>query len=248
LFIRVFAIIPNYIVFYFVQIGWFFTTFIAWLAILITGQYPRGLFRFSAGVMRWYNRQYAYLFLLRDEYPPYSINANARPGNEVASAILGLPLLFVYIALQALPFAGMLNDESKTVFVSSSLTAPAFSSERPSGEANNVRITLLSYSDEALRPANSELLARHRFVSFRMLAEKEGRFPAFFSPFFLRLHDCDGFGYSPESTSSGFEFEMWWWRRGGSDSGTVTFQIPDDSEPCDIVYHSGLGKVEFFFP
>ena len=93
LFIRAIAIFPNWLVFYFVQIGWFFTTFVAWWAILITGRYPRGLFKFSVGVMRWWNRQYAYLLLLRDEYPPYSVNANARPGNEAASFILGIPLL-----------------------------------------------------------------------------------------------------------------------------------------------------------
>ena len=100
LFIRVFAIIPNYIAFYFVQIAWFFTTFISWFAILITGRYPRGLFKFSAGVIRWYERMAAYLYLLRDEYPPYNVTSGARPGNEVLSAIIGLPLFAGYVALQ----------------------------------------------------------------------------------------------------------------------------------------------------
>ncbi len=93
LFIRVFAIIPNQIVFGFVQFAWYITTFIAWWAILFTGRYPRGLFRFNVGVMRWYNRSAAYTYLLRDEYPPYSISDDARPGNEVVSAVIGLPIL-----------------------------------------------------------------------------------------------------------------------------------------------------------
>ena len=90
LFIRVFAIWPNQVVLQFVMYGWFFTTFLSWWMILFTGRYPRGLFRFSVGVLRWQQRQLAYLYLLRDEYPPYSVNANARPGNEVVSLVVGV--------------------------------------------------------------------------------------------------------------------------------------------------------------
>jgi hypothetical protein len=247
LFIRLFAILPNYIVFYFVMIAWYFTTFIAWWAIVITGRYPRGLFRFSVGVMRWYNRMFAYLLLLRDEYPPYSVNANARPGNEVLSAIIGVPLMALYIGAQLLPFAGMLGDEHETVFVTTALASGDLSDERPSGEANNMRITLLGYDDNAPRPTNVDAVAGYEFVSFRVRAEKEGRWPAFFTPLFFRLHDCSDFAYSPSAMSSGFEFEMYWWGNGGEDEGTVTFHVSEGAEPCDLVYHSGLGQVEFLF-
>ena len=46
--------------------------FIAFWAILFTAKYPRGMFDFVTGFMRWSNNVSAYLFFLRDEYPPFS--------------------------------------------------------------------------------------------------------------------------------------------------------------------------------
>ena len=50
-------------------------TIIAWLAIIFTGKYPRGLFDFVVGVHRWSLRVSAYTSLLiTDRYPPFSMS------------------------------------------------------------------------------------------------------------------------------------------------------------------------------
>lgn len=46
----------------------------AWVAILVTGRYPRSLFRFVEGVFRWHNRVIGYaVTLVTDRYPPFSV-------------------------------------------------------------------------------------------------------------------------------------------------------------------------------
>jgi Domain of unknown function (DUF4389) len=68
--------IPHYIVLAFLSIAVAVCTVIAWFAILFTGRYPRGLFDFIAGVLRWTNRVVAYAFVLStDEYPPFRLAA-----------------------------------------------------------------------------------------------------------------------------------------------------------------------------
>ena len=55
-------------------IGVLFAVVGAWLAILVTGRYPRGLFDYVEGVIGWHNRVVAYAFILvTDEYPSFRL-------------------------------------------------------------------------------------------------------------------------------------------------------------------------------
>jgi hypothetical protein len=71
--------IPHYIVLFFLNIAVLVVTVIAFFAILITGKYPRALFDFSLGVLRWRWRVgfYALTALGTDKYPPFSLRAKA---------------------------------------------------------------------------------------------------------------------------------------------------------------------------
>lgn len=66
-------VIPNLIVLSIVAIIAFLLIIIGWFAILFTGKLPEGIHNFVVGTMRWYARAYAYFYLLRDEYPPFSM-------------------------------------------------------------------------------------------------------------------------------------------------------------------------------
>jgi uncharacterized membrane protein len=67
--------IPHYIVLFFLGIAALLMIVFAWFAILFTGRYPRGLFDFVLGVMRWGNRVAAYAFVLvTDRYPPFRLS------------------------------------------------------------------------------------------------------------------------------------------------------------------------------
>jgi hypothetical protein len=72
--LRVFYVLPHAIVLFFLGIVWSITAFIGWLAILISGSYPEGLYRFSIGYLRWSLRVEAYALLMHDEYPPFSLD------------------------------------------------------------------------------------------------------------------------------------------------------------------------------
>jgi hypothetical protein len=67
--------IPHYIVLFFLSIAALVAVVIAWFAILFTGRYPRGLFDFVLGVLRWGNRVTGYAFaLVTDQYPPFRLS------------------------------------------------------------------------------------------------------------------------------------------------------------------------------
>jgi hypothetical protein len=66
--------IPHYIVLFFLWIAALVVVIVAWFAILFTGRYPRGMFDFVEGVIRWNNRVIAYAWVLvTDRYPPFRL-------------------------------------------------------------------------------------------------------------------------------------------------------------------------------
>jgi hypothetical protein len=72
--VKWFLAIPHYIVLFFLWIAAVVAVVIAWFAILFTGRYPRGLFDFVQGVIRWHNRVLGYAYILvTDRYPPFSL-------------------------------------------------------------------------------------------------------------------------------------------------------------------------------
>jgi hypothetical protein len=72
--VKWFLAIPHYIVLFFLYIGLIVVVIVAWFAILFTGRYPREIFGYVEGVIRWHNRVLGYAYILvTDQYPPFRL-------------------------------------------------------------------------------------------------------------------------------------------------------------------------------
>jgi hypothetical protein len=113
-FFRIILAIPWFIVAYVYEIVALFTVFIAWVAIVITGRYPEGLYKLNAGFVRYYVRTFSWVYLQTDEWPPFGIsddpaypirvNIGAREERQnrltvFFRIILALPLLLLTYAV-----------------------------------------------------------------------------------------------------------------------------------------------------
>jgi len=66
--------LPHLLLVWLLGIAWGVVSLVAWFAILVTGRYPERLYEFSVGALRWTTRVEAYLLLLTDEYPPFTLD------------------------------------------------------------------------------------------------------------------------------------------------------------------------------
>jgi hypothetical protein len=71
--LRLIFAIPHLFLLVFLSVAWAVTALISWFAILITGRYPAGLYDFAVGYLRWSLRVQAYVLLMLDDYPPFSL-------------------------------------------------------------------------------------------------------------------------------------------------------------------------------
>jgi hypothetical protein len=114
-FFRLILAIPWLIVAYVYEILIAFTLLFAWVAVVILGRYPEWLYNFNGGVLRYYIRMFAWVYLQTDAWPPfgisddpsYPIRVNIAPRAERQSRlsaffrlILVLPMLVVTYGVQ----------------------------------------------------------------------------------------------------------------------------------------------------
>lgn len=118
-FFRIILAIPWFVVAAFWGILFIVTHFVAWIAIIVLGRYPRWLYDFNAGVVRFGIRTSSWIFLQTDAWPPfgladdpaYPVRVNVPPPAERQSRlkalfrlILAFPVLFLvsYVVSYAL--------------------------------------------------------------------------------------------------------------------------------------------------
>jgi uncharacterized protein DUF4389 len=109
--IRLLLAIPHLLILYFLGIAALVVAVIGWLGALVAGRLPRFAATYLSGYLRWYARAGAYLLLLTDRYPPftlghadYPVRLRVRPGrlNRLTVAlriILAIPAAIVSMLL-----------------------------------------------------------------------------------------------------------------------------------------------------
>ena len=103
---RPLLVIPHYIVLYALGIAVGIVAVICWFAALFTGRLPDGLADFLVGWLRWSTRVFAYVGLLTDQYPPftladadYPVRVSAAPGRLNRLAVLFRIILALPVAI-----------------------------------------------------------------------------------------------------------------------------------------------------
>jgi hypothetical protein len=99
--------VPHYVILFGLGIAIAVVSVIVWFAILFTGRYPRGLFNFTVGVLRWNWRVsfYTYSALATDQYPPFTLAKTDYPADFDIDypEHLSRKLIFVKSWLLAIP-------------------------------------------------------------------------------------------------------------------------------------------------
>ncbi|HEU4974112.1 MAG TPA: DUF4389 domain-containing protein [Baekduia sp.] len=113
-FFRLLLALPHYVGVFVGAVIAFVAVVIAWFSIVLTGQYPEGLYGYVAGFQRYATAVYGYIALLTDDYPPFSLDPAGYPVQlripprkaeynrmkTLFRIIIGIPVMIILYAMQ----------------------------------------------------------------------------------------------------------------------------------------------------
>ena len=235
------TVIPHVIVLGFVSIAVAVVVPIAWFAVLFTGRYPRGLHTFVSGWLRWAARARAYGLSLTDEFPSFSLSAEAGPAyfsSYVISAIFGWLIVLAWLggisALVALPgetkevtvsYQQLLKGEASTPVVVSDVVVVLLEAEDP-----------YEFLDDFYQPE-----AGDRFVLFLLNLSNAREFDVRVDESDFRLEDSRGDGHDPFLAALGGQQPPRWLSAGVQGSVRVVFEVDEDAQPTELKYSPSFG-------
>ena len=239
LFWKAITAIPHYIVLFFLAIGALVALVISWFAIIITGRYPRGLFDFVVGVYRWSLRVSAYVVSLRDEYPPYSLSADAgeaKRDTHTISAVLGFALLALVVAGGIAAVVAISDTETVDVDYAALQTGTA---QVPIIEVEDVVLTL----ERALDPADAatslfrEAGTGKRLILFQFQVENQRKRDVKLWKEDFRIKDSEGDFHKAVMVALGDKVDPAKVEDDESGQLTVVFSLDQDQQPVLLKVH-----------
>jgi hypothetical protein len=216
-------------------------TLIGWIAIMFTGRYPMGLYNFVAGWMRWCARVGAYWMSLTDQFPAFSLAAEAGPGSRrsyVISALIGAALFLITIG-GCVAAATTIDEEIKEVDVSYAALRAGRPSE--SETVSGIEVQLLAVED----PHEPPLSRGSRLVQFTIRMENTDAFFALIDEDDFTLTDSFDDRHGPSFLNFGgsdeppFDLDQ-----GDEGEVSATFEIDELADPDSLTYEpvfSGFG-------
>jgi hypothetical protein len=241
LFWKVITAIPHFIILEFLGLGAVIVTVIAWFFILFSGRYPRGLFDYVAGVMRWGARVWAYVLSLTDEYPPFNLSAGAgRAGGDayLISTILGFLLAGGAIA-GGVALALITGDELEV-----RVNYQSLQDGRPANvvEIGDVMVALTSASDPLSEDETMlEPDAGRRLVMFEFSVANEGGWDIKIEESDFKLWDEEGKKYKPELVVVAGHPATQDVKEDRSATLAVVFELPEGVTPAELKYRPSFG-------
>ena len=240
---KAFTSLPHLLILVFLTIGALFAVIGAWFAILFTGRFPQGLHTYVAGVIRWGTRVQAYFLSLTDEYPPFSLSADAGPPSREIYMLSSIAGCLVAAVLVAAGVAGIvLSRETVRVDVRyADLTAGRLVGSETTADVWNLRVTLV----EAVDPADEgfPLLVPEqgrRLVAFRLEFSNDGGLGKKVRESDFRLRDGDGKWHDPLLAFVGGRAAPVTIEKHATAEAIVLFEVGDDARPDELRYRPGF--------
>jgi hypothetical protein len=236
--------VPHFIVLAFLTLTLLAVVPLAWFAVLIAGRFPRGLHLYVAGVFRWSARVQAYFLSLTDEFPPFSLAADAGPGGSdsyVISSVLGVLATAGVIA--GIVVLAVIAGGEKAVQVSyADLLAGEVRPADTSITVDSITVELIGATDPA-DDLVSFLVPQpgYRFVLLELSIENERRrdLPIRASDF--RLKDDDGHGHDAYLVVVGGRIPRVDLAEHRSADTELIFELSNEADPAQLRYNSGVG-------
>jgi hypothetical protein len=236
--------VPHFIVLAFLMFTLLAVVPIGWFAVLIAGRFPRGLHLYVAGILRWSARVDAYFFSLTDEFPPFSLSADAGPGGKdsyVISSVVGVLATGGIIA--GIVVLAVIAAGEKVASVSyADLLAGEVRAADTRLAVDSVTVELTGAADPAdeLVPF---LVAQpgYRFVLLELAVENERSADLAIRASDFRLKDDDGDGHDAHLVLVGGRVPRVDVEGHQTADVDLIFELPEGVDPAKLRYDSGFG-------